>query len=121
MSIKKYNEALKNISKVVEKIGGTGTIHGCIVDIDFYNHIYLNPYDGTISAYYSPWFGSRYEYPTIEQLLDKHLPQLYANYKKLIGTTPGLVVMSGIDISSSEVTHIFDTTQYKPSKLIQKM
>lgn len=121
MSIEKYNEALKNISKVVEKIGGTGTIHGCIVDIDFYNHIYLNPYDGTISAYYSPWFGSRYEYPTIEQLLDKHLPQLYANYKKLIGTTPGLVVMSGIDISSSEVTHIFDTTQYKPSKLIKRL
>ncbi len=121
MGIKKYNEALKSISEVVEKIGGTGTIHGCIVDIDFYNHIYLNPYDGTISAYYSPWFGSRCEYPTIEQLLDRHLPQLYANYNNLIGTISSLAVMSSIDISSSEATYIFDTTQYKPSNLIKRL
>ena len=121
LGMKKYNEALKSISDVVKKIGGDGTIHGCIVDIDFYNHIYLNPQDGSISAYYSPWFGDRYEYPTVEQLLDKQLPQLYANYKNLIGTTSSLVVMSNIDISSSEAMHILDTTQYKPSRLIKRL
>ena len=81
----------------------------------------MNPQDGSISAYYSPWFGDRYEYSTVEQLLDRQLPQLYANYKKLIGTSTSLVVMSNIDISSSEATHILDTTQYKPSRLIKRL
>ena len=121
LGMRKYNEALKSISEVIKKVGGEGTIHGCIVDIDFYNHIYLNPQDGSISAYYSPWFGDRYEYPTVEQLLDRQLPQLYDNYKKLIGTSTGLVVLSNIDISSNEATHILDTTQYKPSRLIKRL
>ncbi len=120
MGMKKYNEALKSISDVVKKIGGDGTIHGCIVDIDFYNHIYLNPQDGAISAYYSPWFGDRYEYSTVEQLLEQQLPQLHANYKNLIGISTSLVVMSNIDITT-ETTHIIDTSQYKPSRLIKRL
>ena len=24
----------------------SGKVHGCIVDIDYFNHIYLNPQDG---------------------------------------------------------------------------
>lgn len=119
--IKKYNEALKSISDIVKRFGGTGTIHGCIVDIDFYNHIYLNPQDGSISAYYSPLFGERYEYPTVEQLLDRQLPRLYMNYKKMIGTSTSPVVTANIEVSSNEVTHILDTTQYKSSNLIKRI
>ena len=37
--IGKYNNALKIISEKIKKIGGSGKIHGCIVDIDFFNHI----------------------------------------------------------------------------------
>lgn len=120
-SLKKYNEALKSISSVVKKIGGDGAIHGCIVDIDVVNHIYLNPQDGSISAYYSPWFGNRYEYPSVDQLLEERLPQLYANYKGLIGNSTSLVAVSNIDISHSEATHVLDTTQYKPSNLIKRL
>lgn len=121
LGMKKYNEALKSVSNVIKKIGGEGTIHGCIVDIDFYNHIYLNPQDGNISAYYSPWFGNRYEYPTIEKLLDNRLPQLYLNYKKMLESSASLVVASNVDISSNESMHILDTTQYKPSRLIKRL
>ena len=28
----------------------SGRVHGCIVDFDDKNHIYINPYDGTYSA-----------------------------------------------------------------------
>ena len=32
----------KRIAGIVKRIGGAGTIHGSIIDIDFYNHIYCN-------------------------------------------------------------------------------
>lgn len=43
-----YMDKLLNISKVIKSIGGDGSIHGCIVDIDYYNHIYINPVDGKL-------------------------------------------------------------------------
>ena len=46
-----YMDKLLNISKVIKSIGGDGSIHGCIVDIDYYNHIYINPVDGKITEY----------------------------------------------------------------------
>ena len=40
LNIKSYNTALKIISEKVKLLGGDGTVHGCIVDIDFFNHIF---------------------------------------------------------------------------------
>ena len=48
-----YMDKLLNISKVIKSIGGDGSIHGCIVDIDYYNHIYINPVDGKITPYFA--------------------------------------------------------------------
>ena len=50
--IKPYKNAIETISKEIKNIGGTGCIHGCIVDISFFSHIYLNPYDGKITVSY---------------------------------------------------------------------
>ncbi len=119
--MKKYNEALKRISYFIKTIGGDGTIHGCIVDIDFCSHIYLNPQDGTITAYYSPRFGEIYEYFTLEQLLDKQLPLLYANYKNSAESSKALVEMSNIEISSDEAMYIENPIQYKPSKVLKNL
>ena len=41
----------KNISRIIQQLGGSGKIHGCIIDIDFFNHIYVNPSNGTVRAY----------------------------------------------------------------------
>lgn len=45
------------LSKELRQLGLSGNIHGCIVDIDYYHHIMVNPTDGTIRFYYSPTFG----------------------------------------------------------------
>ena len=45
------------LSKELRKLGLDGKIHGCIVDIDYYHHIMINPADGTIQFYYSPIYG----------------------------------------------------------------
>lgn len=44
-------------AKELLQLGLSGNIHGCIVDIDYYHHIMVNPTDGSIQFYYSPGFG----------------------------------------------------------------
>ena len=44
----------KKLSKELKELGLNGTIHGTIVDIDFYHHIMLNPYENSLKYYYSP-------------------------------------------------------------------
>lgn len=46
-----------HLSKELRQLGLSGDIHGCIVDIDYYHHIMVNPTDGSIQFYYSPVFG----------------------------------------------------------------
>lgn len=46
-----------HLSKELRQLGLGGNIHGCIVDIDYYHHIMVNPTDGSIRFYYSPTFG----------------------------------------------------------------
>ena len=48
-----YQKALSMVSDEVMAIGGSGSIHGCIVDIDWFNHIYLNPFDGKVTPYFA--------------------------------------------------------------------
>ena len=48
----------EQISSSLMELGFSGNIHGCIVDIDFYHHVMVNPYDGTFTYYYSPTFGT---------------------------------------------------------------
>jgi len=38
------------------------SIHACIVDIDFYNYIYLDPVDGSINPYYATSIVNKYLY-----------------------------------------------------------
>ncbi len=46
-----------------------GRIHGTIIDVDFCHHIMLNPFDGSITYYYSPSFGIIKKFGTIKELL----------------------------------------------------
>ncbi len=76
----KYNGAIKDISKVVKAIGGSGKIHGCIVDIDFFNHIYLNPNDGSITPYYATDIVNKLVYPSVHSLLQAQRSDLLPGY-----------------------------------------
>lgn len=79
-AIAPYQNALRAIAKEVKKIGGWGNVHGCIVDIDFYHHIYLNPYDGTLTPYFAYDVTSRLTYADLPSLLRTSLPSLNKNY-----------------------------------------
>ena len=42
-ALKKYINYQNSISKEIRMFGGSGRIHGCIVDIDYYNHVFVDP------------------------------------------------------------------------------
>ena len=68
--------------------GGTyrfsGNVHGCIVDIDYYNHIYLNPYDGTIAPYYAPSMYMKYVYKNVPSLIATQRPEMLPAFNRAI-------------------------------------
>lgn len=77
-----YNHTQNTIRSEIRELGFDGTIHGSIVDIDFYHHIMLNPFDGSITYYYSPSYGVVESYSTFSILLESSLkrslePQKY--------------------------------------------
>lgn len=57
------------ISKELQDLGFSGSIHGCIIDIDYYHHIMLNPIDGTMTYYFSPEFGLAQSLPSFEKVI----------------------------------------------------
>ncbi len=81
-----YRSKQEKISRYVKSFGGSGRIHGTIIDIDFFNHIMLNPHDGKITYYYSLFFGLATIYDSLEPLLKNHCDNLLENYRKLLNS-----------------------------------
>jgi hypothetical protein len=120
-----YFHALKRISDVVKAFGGRGSIHGCIVDIDFFNHLYLNPRDGTITPYCASSVVDKYIYNGIDELLIEQRRDLYENYKRLLSNnSERTMLINGKEKSTSMVLfpqYIADTSMYKPSRVIRSL
>ena len=79
----KYSSAQKEIATFIKHIGGQGRIHGCIIDIDFYNHVFLNPLDGKITAYYATSMVDKKVYRNIASLLKFKCNKLFVNLEKM--------------------------------------
>lgn len=119
----KYTKYQKTISNYIKKIGGLGTIHGSIIDIDFYNHIYVNPFDGTLTGYSALDIIDKYIYANIPSLLKANCPLLYENYQKLLGNSESNALI--IKGQSTEIilkpTYYPSTDIYQASREIKKM
>ncbi len=119
----KYTKYQKTVSNYIKKIGGLGTIHGSIIDIDFYNHIYVNPFDGTLTGYSALDIIDKYIYANIPSLLKANCPLLYENYQKLLGNSKSNALI--IKGQSTEIilkpTYYPSTDIYQASRKIKKM
>lgn len=74
----------------------SGKIHGCIVDIDYMNHIYLNPYDGTVVPYYAISMYDKDVFVNFKSLISVKRPEMLESLEKLIETDDNaLVVVNG--------------------------
>ena len=64
-----YRRFQERISEEVKSVGGSGKMHGLIVDYDFTHHIMINPYDGSLTFYYSPEKGYVQNFRHINDLI----------------------------------------------------
>lgn len=118
----KYTEYQKGVSDEIKKIGGDGTIHGCIIDIDFFNHVYVNPIDKKLTAYYAPKdIIDKTVYPTIASLLKDQCPKLYQTYESLMlaeGQPNALIQQQN---GLTRPAKYWSTDIYEASRVIKKM
>lgn len=72
-----YYQRLESISSFVTSFGGSGKIHGSIVDIDFYNHIFVDPDNMYETVYNSPTYNNITIYENVTSLLYYERKDLY--------------------------------------------
>lgn len=118
----KFTGFQESIANIIKKLGGEGTIHGCIIDIDYYNHIYVNPNDFSFTGYWAFDIIKKIVYRSIPDLLEAQCPQIFQNYcKSLKGSKKNPLV----PIQQKNITPLFeeylDTDIYEASRHIKKM
>lgn len=118
----KFTSFQKQIADMVKQIGGSGTIHGSIIDIDFYNHIYVNPFDLSVIGYWASDIINKIVYPSIPALLEKNCPVIFGKYVKLLESNSEnpLTLKKQTNITVLPKTYL-DTDIYKASREIRKM
>lgn len=121
MFLTKYDNYQKEIAKEIIKIGGSGNIHGCIIDIDYYNHLYINPFDGSIIPYFAYSIVDKYVYNNIKSLLKNECPELYNNYKKLINENGNSLIKINQNILVTSKKYVSDTKMYNISRIIKNL
>lgn len=121
MYMKKYNSYQKKIAEEVCSFGGWGYIHGCIIDIDYFNHIYLNPLDGTITPYYATDMTAKYVYPNVESLLMSQRQDLYEKLIAPANKTALVHLLNHNAVISSDKVYVEDTSIYRISRIISEL
>lgn len=121
--LSKYDEFQKKVSDEVKRFGGEGTIHGCIVDIDFYNHLYLNIRDGTITPYFAESMVDKYVYKNLASLLKYRCPNLLPNYEKMTERGDGKSALTILGdkraLVSGDCYYVEETDIYKDSRVVK--
>jgi len=122
--LNKYLCIQREISEEIKRIGGDGKIHGCIIDIDWYNHIYVNPIDMKAVGYWAENMVNKLVYPDIPALLKAECPNYYKNYQKLFKEDE-INLLLPVKKKKNEVTLLpqkyLDTDIYRASREIRKM
>lgn len=122
--LKSYEDFQKQISSEIQKIGGSGHMHGSIIDIDFYNHLYVNPLDATITPYFASSIKNKYVYTNLISLLKEHNEELHSKYVKLLSGASknnGLVIFNSNLQESSKRIFVPETDMYKISNIIKNL
>ena len=120
--LNKFTSFQNQIADVIKKIGGAGTIHGSIIDIDFYNHIYVNPLDLSITGYWASDMINKIVYPSIPALLEENCPTMFGKYVKVLKGRSGNLLEPKGQTSVAILPQIYlNTDIYKASREIKKM
>lgn len=104
MAFRPYRNALDKIAAEVKRVGGSGCVHGSIVDIDYHNHIYLDPFDGYLMPYFAVDVTDRREFHSVQELLESSpIPALGSDGKPLLPAYTKLLDTGGVSILAPTV------------------
>lgn len=118
----KFTSFQKHIANIIKRIGGVGTIHGSIIDIDFNNHIYINPVDLSMVGYWASDMVNKVVYPSIPTLLENNCPEIFSKYVKFLGDNNDNLLAVKQQTNITLLPQIYlDTDIYKASREIKKM
>lgn len=109
---------LSQLSSFIRQIGGSGRIHGNIVDIDCFNHIMIDIRDGSMLPYFTYSIADRYEYPDLPKLLHDQRADLYKNFLEYNENLP---TISRDNQVSATINHSADATIYRDSNMMLKI
>ena len=99
-----YRNALDKIAAEVKRFGGSGYVHGSIVDIDYYNHIYLDPFDGYLMPYFALDVTDRREFRSVRDLLESSpFPALGSDGTPMLSAYTKLLDAGGVSILAPTV------------------
>ena len=132
MAFRPYRNALDKIAAEVKRFGGSGYVHGSIVDIDFYNHINLDPFNGIIMPYFALDTTGRIGFRSIRELLESSpIPARGSNGNPLLSAYTKLLDAGGMSILVPTVkedalavvpTEILDEKDiYAPSRVMKSI
>lgn len=111
----------------------TGKCHGCIVDVDFSNHIYVNPYDGTVTAYNAASMYDKNVYKNTRSLIAAQRPEMLPSFDEKItrGKNSGLIVRNKNvkdnslapvdDVISKQFVKVYDYDMYEISNKLKPL
>ena len=117
-----YFSYQKSIADGIDEIGGYGTIHGCIIDIDSYNHIYVNPLDRSITPYFASSTVRKYVYKNIPSLLRENRQPLYEKMAAKMSKKSGLATILSQDAILDSTTVLVESTEmYRVSRIIKAL
>ena len=124
-AIKPYQQVMESLSKEVKRFGGTGKIHGCIVDISFFSHIYVNPFDGKMTAYWALDMSARLPFEDIQTLLEVKEPELLDQFifeykKQTLPVLEKYMMKNSRDNKLAIIPRwMFGTEIYAPSRIMR--
>ena len=132
MAFRPYRNALDKIAAEVKRFGGSGYVHGSIVDIDFYNHINLDPFNGIIMPYFALDTTVRIGFRSIRELLESSpIPARGSNGNPLLSAYTKLLDAGGMSILVPTVkedalavvpTEVLDEKDiYAPSRVMKSI
>ena len=122
MFLSKFDKLQKEIAQELKELGADGYIHGCIIDIDFCNHLYINPLDGSITPYFAPFsMVEKYVYKNVPSLLKYNCPKLYDVYKRktIDKKSERSLISYGDGSLSAHKECIESTAMYSMSRIIK--
>ena len=124
-SLRPYYEYINKVSAEVKRFGGNGNVHGCIVDISLLSHLYVNPFDGKVTAYWASDKKERIVYQNIHKLLIREEAWLYDRFISC-SDNKELPILSGLLYEKQQLNQLdyeYDTGKeiYSVSLIIKKI